>query len=305
MSRLIDKIMANKTRLGKITTGDPSVVFSLTNIENAELIVIDNVAHYFDSQKNDAHLSTSGFPNMAPPFSNFYMEFRMPRSMRRWGDEVATHFISFSLKGDSFQGSDIDKIKSEYPEAHWLLTCVMWCWSPSGDKQLYSFPFLVSFMVREDGSYLPGTGGDFLIMGIDPASLPDEDIQLFIDTVTWIVNPCLLAISFLHCKNVTMRAESPPLALSKNYQKKFGRPLVSYHTLNIEPMKKVLRTEGNSEKTGLKQALHICRGHFKDFSKGKGLFGKYKGLYFWESQVRGSVSEGIVDKDYAVKSPTN
>ena len=77
---------------------------------------------------------------------------------------------------------------------------------------------------------------------------------------------------------------------------------MTFKTLEIEPMKRILRTEGQSEKTGLRQALHICRGHFKDYSKGGGLFGKYKGLYWWESQVRGSVSEGTIVKDYSVKA---
>ena len=42
------------------------------------------------------------------------------------------------------------------------------------------------------------------------------------------------------------------------------------------------------------------RGHFKDYSV-KGLFGKYKKVYWWDSQVRGEVIGGVVDKDYRVK----
>jgi hypothetical protein len=42
------------------------------------------------------------------------------------------------------------------------------------------------------------------------------------------------------------------------------------------------------------------RGHFKDYSV-KGLFGRYKGVYWWDSQVRGEVNGGVVDKDYRVK----
>lgn len=39
------------------------------------------------------------------------------------------------------------------------------------------------------------------------------------------------------------------------------------------------------------------RGHFKDFSA-KGLFGKYKGVYWWGDQVRGDSAQGVIDKDY-------
>ena len=48
------------------------------------------------------------------------------------------------------------------------------------------------------------------------------------------------------------------------------------------------------------KALHFVRGHFKDYSV-KGLFGKYKKVYWWDSQVRGEVMGGVVDKDYRVK----
>ena len=39
------------------------------------------------------------------------------------------------------------------------------------------------------------------------------------------------------------------------------------------------------------KALHFVRGHFKDYSV-KGLFGKYKKVYWWDSQVRGEVMWG-------------
>ena len=83
---------------------------------------------------------------------------------------------------------------------------------------------------------------------------------------------------------------------------KVDPPTVRYHVLEIEPLKRILRTEGKSEETGLKRALHICRGHFKDYRE-HGLFGKFKDIYWWDSQVRGNLSEGIVNKDYSVDAP--
>jgi hypothetical protein len=71
--------------------------------------------------------------------------------------------------------------------------------------------------------------------------------------------------------------------------------------LNIHPIKKILEIEGQSQKTGLKMALHICRGHFKDFTE-RGLFGKYHGLYWWDAHARGNAKEGIALKDYRVHS---
>ena len=61
----------------------------------------------------------------------------------------------------------------------------------------------------------------------------------------------------------------------------------------------------NERGVGAKKALHICRGHVKDFRRSeKGLFGKYRDLYWWESHVRGTAKAGMVYSDYEVKSPT-
>ena len=69
-------------------------------------------------------------------------------------------------------------------------------------------------------------------------------------------------------------------------------------------MTKIINVTMNERGVGAKKALHICRGHFKDFRKSEnGLFGKHKDLYWWESQVRGNAKEGVVFSDYEVKSP--
>ena len=67
-------------------------------------------------------------------------------------------------------------------------------------------------------------------------------------------------------------------------------------------MAKILKEQGECETKGLQYALHICRGHFKDFSQSKGLFSRNKGLFWWDPQVRGNREIGGVIKDYKVKS---
>lgn len=118
--------------------------------------------------------------------------------------------------------------------------------------------------------------------------------------------PLWFSICFMHCKNVETVQHQPNAKLSRAHRRRHGRELVTYHTLAIEPMKRVLRTEGDIEHTGIKKALHICRGHFAHYGEkyGKGkLFGKHEGQFWVPSHVRGSVDVGIADKDYAVKAP--
>lgn len=113
--------------------------------------------------------------------------------------------------------------------------------------------------------------------------------------------PVWLAISFMHCKNVTVNSDEPPAKLQKARERRGKLPLFTFKTLEIKPMVKILKEQGESETKGLKHALHICRGHFKDFTKGPGLGrGHAKGLYWWDSHVRGSREVGAVIKDYKV-----
>ena len=110
-----------------------------------------------------------------------------------------------------------------------------------------------------------------------------------------------LAMSFAHCKNVTVTSIDPPEKLSRKQEKRYGIPKVRYHVLQIDPMREVLRREGEmSSHSSAPKALHICRGHFKDYRE-RGLFGKYHGLFWWDAHARGSLNSGAVVKDYSIK----
>ncbi len=110
---------------------------------------------------------------------------------------------------------------------------------------------------------------------------------------------CLLACSFMNCRNVSK-------VFSGNSSVFFDRngdkiPETKIYTLTIEPIKKIYeKTDGLTGKKADK-AFHICRGHFKDFSHGRGLFGQHKGTYWWPSSVRGDKKFGEIKKDYKLK----
>lgn len=135
--------------------------------------------------------------------------------------------------------------------------------------------------------------------------LPSNDSRVFnwqrvIQSVAGIAH---LTQTFLNCKNVALKQVSEP-KLERAFRRKYGVDMIRLHTIDIEPMKKVIRTEGG-EKTDIKQALHICRGHFKDFRE-RGLFGKenLKGLFWVDSHARGSRENGgEINSDYAVNAP--
>lgn len=121
----------------------------------------------------------------------------------------------------------------------------------------------------------------------------------FIDAPPFCIG--LMAISFMHCKNVirhdVTENEGPP----QKWLRRTKSPEVRYHVLQIDPMKDVLRREGGIEHNGLEKALHICRGHFAFYTDDKPLFGRGGACaVFRPDHVRGNRKHGIVLKDYAI-----
>lgn len=114
--------------------------------------------------------------------------------------------------------------------------------------------------------------------------------------------PTQMALAFLHCKNVRI-SESIPKRHEQRAAKRRGDPVLTFRTLDIEPMRKVLANQGGIARNGLKKALHICRGHFATYTDDKPLFGKYSGQFWIPAHVRGTAEAGTIVKDYRVEAP--
>lgn len=163
------------------------------------------------------------------------------------------------------------------------------------------WPIRVAAFVDAEGRLIAYETGITEVAG--PEVLANKELQDWIDSeVRGLATIVLMATSFVHCKNVTLEEQVPNPKLAKKQLKKRGVPRFSYRVLVIEPMRKVLRDEGGmGGGKSLGTALHICRGHFKNYRDGNGLFGKYQGLYWWEQTIRGSKKAGLAQKDYEVR----
>jgi len=113
----------------------------------------------------------------------------------------------------------------------------------------------------------------------------------------------LLTLSFMNCSNVKLQTVRDGVDLIGDRPIVEHDPVTKIYTLTIEPIKKIIASKGGGTGPLTPRALHICRGHFKDFSHGRGLFGKYKGIYWYPSTVRGNKKYGEVIKDYKVLVP--
>jgi hypothetical protein len=160
-----------------------------------------------------------------------------------------------------------------------------------------------SFCVTRDGAFRStnkknGITWAFSDQGYRLPFAAQEHVGKVADQLIW---PFLLAICFMHCRNVKVVEVKPDPRESERELRKFGKPLVTYRILEIDHLKATLRTEGQSETLGLKRALHICRGHFAHYTEERPLFGKKAGTFWIPQHLRGSAEAGRVEKMYSVK----
>ncbi len=98
---------------------------------------------------------------------------------------------------------------------------------------------------------------------------PEEQRAFAKRVMTPYLFPFLFAFSLANCKNVTTSLVHPPEKLSRAHKRRHGIPLSRYYTLNIEPMKKVLREEGQVESHGLEACAFGLPGALCELHRGK------------------------------------
>jgi hypothetical protein len=108
-------------------------------------------------------------------------------------------------------------------------------------------------------------------------------------------------IKLLNCKNISTETIKAPEALNKKRRKNGKQEIFDYHVLNVTvPGHKQDYREVSEPLSHVR--VHLCRGHFKEYTREHPLFGKLTGLYWWQPHVRGQNRDGIILKDYQIKN---
>lgn len=258
---------------------------------------VDNVAEYWSHRWDSGdRVKASELPTLAPAFPRMWFEWRIAPRVTR----PIPHSDERSKEATEYEAVEI--VAEEIVGGGWKL--LMSPWSRMGEFDYQETP--KGEWHRKEINAVPikwttwelilGPGGEVVDSTNGPvfgAANGHEDLMTF---------PALMALAFMHCKNIR-HVEREPVYYSGKGWRSVKPKHVRHYTLEIDPMREVLRREGNAEAVGLARALHICRGHFKDYRQ-SGLFGKIKGIFWWDSMVRGKPEHGQVVKDYAVKAPT-
>jgi hypothetical protein len=270
-----------------------SKIWELLQDRELPVLLVDNVADYYFASEQEYWDLVDDFPNLAPPYPQFWSEYHLPAKIhsKERGDSMLP--MSRGRCGVLITAAPPeDVVATDLPAGtRWILWCELF----------------IDYGHREN---IGGPHGSILLCVDEHGVLIDTpSIQTFCDPehaeimrahVTWL-HPVLLAVSFLHCKNVTIVDNSMPKPLAKKFRAKHNREPARYKTLVIEPLKQVLRTQGRSGEVGLQKALHICRGHFRDYREGRGLFGKYHGQFWIPAIVRGTRGESAPPREVKIK----
>ncbi len=305
--RLLDRILYEG--FVRLDAPDFAEKYLTEQLEKSQMVVIDNVAAYHlqnlmsridADQMVTLEMTVDAFPNVMLPFEHTFLEMRLRDGANFEECGVYAEMVKpEEVRPDLFSASDSAKGK----DANHSLVGYLFNYKRHVGKTHLQAVF--ELPVGANGQILPINGEFPYRLGLLGAQYVPQDDKMNASfyLMEKYVYPCLLALSFMHCRNVKVLSENPPLKLSKKYQKKTGRPLLRYRVLQIDHMKQVLEREGGISQNGLKKALHICRGHFARYGQeGKGLlFGKHAATVWVPMHSRGSAQEGVVVKDYKVK----
>jgi len=284
---------------------------------------IQNVCDYVYSMPQE-YFELTDCISFMPPFRNTWFEFNRPKQSNFEGKIIKYEPEYWGRIGYSMINAteEIKKISSDLSFLFMLkqedkLKLI----SIINDEDTHIFTWSTFIEVGHDIIYLGNIllicdkNGRFITFytsdkkPVIPVRFSDYIIEKIGDSITpatalsTITGGCfavfIMAFNFLHCKNVEAVINKIPPKLVKSRQKKNKPFFERTYTLQIKQIKKYL-SEANDKGTGIKKALHICRGHFKTFTESKPLFGRHVGTYWWNDQVKGNQEIGRIIKDYKI-----
>jgi hypothetical protein len=276
-------------------------------LDGATCIEATNVARFFDDSymtTGDADAFWSDLKCLVPPHKRFFVEWEKPRipTAKRMGmlflasppdlaEATARMIIGAGARQTPAKIAEFRK----NPRCRWIYLTL----------DFLEFPF------KNDGEHISGLRGPFHIGTMSVAEdgelldfwmshgsviTEDESVQVAAASlVGWTT------LAMMNCANITTTAHKAPDAFQKARTRSGKKPLVSFHTVSVDLGKTPRQIAAESlPGDGSTPRRHRKRGHMKDYRGGKGLFGRYKGVWYWGPSLAGSEEEGVVVSDYEV-----
>lgn len=233
------------------------------HIVTSPCVDITNVVNWLEEHPDSKY---GDLTCCVPPFARCFLEWRTPGAL--WGVFV---------------------VREELDEG-WLIT-ISGAWGTIAGRPGYVAPG-ASMRKRISADGKPDADTSIAQWNVHPANATKEK---------FVRGVALFAFQFMNCAGTRLGWREPGRQ-ERRREDRLGRPpLIRYQIIDIGPVTRLLETKGHIRQTGLRRALHICRGHFADYRSGAGLFGKHKQLVFVPDHTRGKADCGVVISDYRVK----
>lgn len=289
---LVDELLYELRQVGDTSNLDEGLMMAVR-------FQIDNVARYVHEKLDEEyHLAVRDIPpNVAPLAPVMWFEY----GGASVGKHPTKHYgCLISIDHDRNDGFNAENWTAlDIPRAtRWILCAGYWINDPislkTGNWRYY-------LAVAEDGQLL-----DVTHRAWNGPQLAQQELEIReqaeLQERHALVKELLIsltAICFAHCKGTVIEEHHPTRQVRRAAERK-GKPVFTFHTIDIEPSARILRTEGHIAENGLARALHICRGHFAHYTANKPLFGKYTGTFYRTMHLRGKAENGVAIKDYRV-----
>lgn len=235
-------------------------------------------------------------PSIAPPYPSLWMESRFPEFVNIKGTLTpfpiqgpgAAAYFKYTELPNKQGWSVLQLLKLFFPDRNCLAAVRKVVLNPEG---ILSGP-------RPLQTVVTGSAINIMELASDRESA-EAELQEFVGI--WFTS-FSMAVAFMHCKNITLEdAPGPPPRLAKKRAKLGRRPFVEHKILRIGQIREALHSSG--AQTDIKMALHMCRGHFKNYTPERPLFGKHTGSFWHDAHLRGSKDVGEIHKSYQVTAP--
>ena len=256
----------------------------------AHAVDVQNVADWMWASQQE-EWGHDDIPCLAPPFPKVWVEWGRPHRavMRDVSDDTMRSLATTDHALRWFPSRVGCLGAAAKTDAGWKWNFLLVCQFP-----LTPYPCTSEFAIETDREGRITTD-QYCIQAIGYAN---KEFAVYVTAIMRM--PSLLGIAFMHCKNVRMVRYSEADTTPKQIRR--GLPMVRFSRIVVTPFRAAAQQVSGETFVSLHKALHICRGHFKDYRK-SGLFGRTPGIFWWDTHVRGNAEAGVVMSEHVVRRP--
>lgn len=268
-------------------------------------ICVNNVADwYFTESDVEEYSLRDQFPSTTMPFPATFFEYRVPQSWKVRGDNGEWVSAEVNNGGcyigilmlqerlpDGYSGNSLEEnrtisqVRMNLKEDPGCPRFRQYMAIYAGTKDDYTLATTATQYVDEEGKMMGGPFHDVDPMIIEKGK-HKSDIEAYSEFIRVYAFPMFFATSLMTCKNVTL-AEGQVREKDVKKTAKMGSRAFAFRTITVDALRKSIASGEHGAGHSVMTALRIGRGHWKDYTQGKGLFGRIKGRFWWDSFVTG------------------